>query len=171
MESPVTGKDLVERLGLARHPQGGFFRQTHESTRTIDTPDRIDGQRPTFNTIFYLLTRESPIGHFHKDRSEILHYFHLGAPLTYLTISPEGELATTILGPDITRGHVLQLLVPANTWKATLLDGDFGLLSEIVVPGYDPRDMEIARADRLTRLFPHLADRVLPYVARDPLAD
>ncbi|MEJ7597740.1 MAG: cupin domain-containing protein [Kofleriaceae bacterium] len=160
------GSDLVEQLGLVRHPQGGFFRQTHETAWSVETADRADGRRPGLNMIFYLLTRESPIGHFHKDRSDIVHYFHLGSPLTYLTISPAGELSTTILGPDLARGHVLQLVVPGGTWKATVLDGDFGLLSEVVAPAYDPRDMEIATAERLTRLFPHLTDRVLPYVAR-----
>jgi predicted cupin superfamily sugar epimerase len=118
-------------------------------------------------SIFYMLTSNRPIGHFHKNKSDIMHYFHLGSPMIYLTISPKGELEKFTLGPDIMQGHLLQLMVKGGYWKASALEkGDFGLLSEAVSPGFDYDDMTIAEPDVLRNQFPHLWDQVAPYVAK-----
>jgi len=34
-------------------------------------------------SIFYMLTNENPISYFILNRSDIMHYFHIGSPLTY----------------------------------------------------------------------------------------
>jgi predicted cupin superfamily sugar epimerase len=72
-------------------------------------------------SIYYLLTREGPIGHFHRNRSDIVHYFQLGDPIEYTLIHPDGALETVTMGPDPRRGQVLQLTVPGGIWKASRL--------------------------------------------------
>lgn len=115
-----------------------------------------------------MLTDDRPIGHFHMNKSDILHYFHLGSPMTYLTISPTGQLNTFILGPDMTKGHVLQQVVLGGYWKASVLQqGTFGLLSEAVSPGFDYHDMTIAKPDALKLQFPDLWEKIAPYIKRD----
>ena len=72
-------------------------------------------------SIFYLLTAEGPIGHFHRNESDIVHYFHLGDPIEYFLIHPDGRLETVLMGPDPTRGQRLQLTVHGGIWKASRL--------------------------------------------------
>src|SRR5262249_3702803 len=84
---------------------------------------------------------------------------HVGGPLNYTTIDPEGDIQTFVLGPDPTQGHCLQRVVPGGYWKASeLLDGSFGLISEAVVPAFSPEDRTIGKRSELAELFPRAGD-------------
>ena len=151
---------LIEALQLEPHVEGGYFRRTFQSDHRprIDTPE---GERYTLTSIYYLLTRESPVGHWHLNKSDILHFFHLGAPVTYYLIHPDGRLETVVLGPDPTQGHQLQLAVTGGTWKAShLSSGRYGLISEAVAPGFEYEDMTLGKRDHLLQLFPQHRDIV-----------
>lgn len=148
-------QQLIRELQLQPHTEGGYFRRTYcagESTLT-----RGGAERPLMSSIFYLLTDDSPRGFFHCNHSDIVHYWQAGAALRYYLIDPQGTLRQVTLGPAIDRGEQLQLLVPGGIWKATELEqGEYGLLSEAVAPGFDYGDMELATAQRLQQLFPEL---------------
>lgn len=151
---------LIEKLSLDEHVEGGYFVRTYQSSIQ-------SGIHPSMTSIFYMLTSNNPIGHFHKNKSDIMHYFHLGSPITYLTISPEGRLEKFTLGSDIIQGNLLQLLVKGGYWKASVLEkGDFGLLSEAVTPGFNYDDMTIAKPDTMRNQFPNLWDQIAPYIAK-----
>lgn len=157
--SPYMNKhSLIKHLNLAEHIEGGYFARTYQSAHHAEN-------RALMSSIFYLLTDDRPIGHFHLNKSDIMHYFHLGSPITYLTISPSGELETFTLGSDITQGHKLQMLVKGGYWKASALkSGEFGLLSEAVSPGFEYQDMTLGASEILKSQFPHLWDQIAPYV-------
>jgi predicted cupin superfamily sugar epimerase len=99
------------------------------------------------------------------NQSDILHFFQAGSPITYFTISPEGILDTFVLGTDVVKGQLPQLLVKGGYWKASvLLEGEFGLLSEAVSPGFDYGDMTIAEPDVMKALYPGLWEQIQGYV-------
>ena len=152
----LTAAELVEHLGLDGPVEGGFFRRTYASDYTLLTED--DRERLTLSSIFYLLAAESPIGHFHLNQSDIVHYFHLGDPITYYLLHPPGELETTVMGSDVRRGQVLQLTVPGGVWKASEIPSNgshgFGLISEAVTPGFEYDDMTLGYRDVLVAQFP-----------------
>ena len=153
---------LINALCLAPHVEGGYFRRTYQSDLTASLPY---GERRLLSSIYYLLTDDSPIGHLHRNRSDIMHYFHGGSPLAYLIVHPDGRLERSILGSDLAQGQQLQLLVPAGCWKASeLLGGEFGLISEAVAPGFDYADMELATQALVLSLFPQLWDSLSKYV-------
>lgn len=53
----------------------------------------------------------------------------------------------------------MQLMVPGNTWKACyLLDGEYGLISEAVAPGFEYEDMQIGKEEELVLKFPQHKD-------------
>jgi predicted cupin superfamily sugar epimerase len=151
-----TAAELIEALGLDGHVEGGFYRRTYEA----GGKPRIDegrGARFSMTSIFYLLTDAGPVGHFHRNRSDIVHYFHLGDPIEYFLIHPDGRLETAVMGPDPTRGQRLQLTVAGGIWKASrLTDGPagYGLISEAVTPGFDYADMTLGRTSELVQRFP-----------------
>lgn len=149
-----TTEELIDALGLEPHVEGGYFKRTFQADHRerIQTPR---GERFTLTSIYYLLTRASPVGHWHLNRSDIIHYFHLGAPITYYLIHPDGRLETAVLGPDPSRGQTLQLAVKGGTWKAShLTSGDYGLISEAVAPGFDYADMQLGEREALLAAFP-----------------
>ena len=147
-------KTLIEKLELQPHVEGGYFRRSFQADHRplIDT---ANGPRFTLTSIYYLLTDDSPCGHWHCNQSDILHYFHLGAPVTYYMVDPDGRLQTAILGADVAKGEHLQLAVPGGTWKASHLPaGEYGLLSEAVAPGFDYADMTLGNVKDLVADYP-----------------
>lgn len=156
--------DLIQKLSLVKHIEGGYFKETYRSNLTIET-DRAGGTRNLLTSIYYLLTDDSPIDYFHKNKSDIIHYFHGGFPITYLVLETNGNLSKFKLGFDLLKGHVPQLLVPKDCWKAAILEeGEFGLLGEAVAPGFEYQDMEIANSDFFQSHFPHLWEELSPYI-------
>jgi predicted cupin superfamily sugar epimerase len=157
-------QQLIDSLSLVEHVEGGYFAETHRSAETISTI-REGSDRAVLTSIYYLLTDDRPIDHFHKNQSDILHYFHLGSPITYLLLHPDGRLDRVQMGSDPNLGHVLQLLVPGGCWKAAVLErGEFGLIGEAVAPGFDYRDMELATAEGLQAEFPDQWESLAPYI-------
>ena len=146
----------MERLSLLEHLEGGYFAENYRSPTSMET-NREGKERAVLTSIYYMLTDDRPIDRFHKNQSDIIHYFHAGSAITYLIVSPQGDLQTAKLGLDINRGEVPQLLVPGGFWKAAVLEtGEFGLLGEAVAPGFDYRDMEIGKAEKFNFWFPDL---------------
>jgi len=149
--------DIIARLKLEAHPrEGGWFRRTYTSHLTTETSS---GKRQLASAIYYLLTTEQPVGYLHRNKSNIVHCYHLGAPIKYSVINNQGKLETTILGPDLDQGQVPQLLVAGGLWKATqLMDGEYALITEVVAPGFDYEDNEIATVEVMQKEFPDLIE-------------
>ena len=82
---------IIKKLSMKKHVEGGYYYEAHRSEILIDT-NRQDKDRSISTSIFYMLTNDNPIGYFHKNKSDIIHYFHGGSALTYLIIYPNGEL-------------------------------------------------------------------------------
>lgn len=146
---------LIDQLQLQPHVEGGYFRRSFCASQNI--AGSAQGQRPLASAIYYLLTDDSPIGYFHRNRSEILHVWQGGNALSYLLIDPQGHIARHRLGPNLAAGEQLQLLVPGGYWKATeLVEGQFGLLTELVCPSFVYEDMQLASAGQMQQDFPSL---------------
>ncbi|MGZ5027057.1 MAG: cupin domain-containing protein [Methylobacter sp.] len=157
-------QQLIEKLSLTPHIEGGYFCRTYSSD--LKTGIAADSRpRSLLSSIFYMLTEDSPIGHLHKNKSDIIHYFHGGSPLTYYILHPDGTLEKRILGTDLDSGQQLQLIVRGGCWKASELEtGEFGLISEAVSPGFDYDDMELAEKETIKTGFPQVWDQLSKYV-------
>jgi predicted cupin superfamily sugar epimerase len=155
---------IIQQLNLEPHREGGFYRQTYESRATVKTRG---GPRPLMNCIYYLLTRGSPIGHFHRVGSDITHFYHLGGPIHFLLISQDGKSSKIVAGPDLDKGHILGFTIPGGNWFCSYLDekAEFGLISEAVAPGFDFADHAMATHDDFSRDFPHLYDDIKRYIS------
>lgn len=156
-------QEIIKILSLEPHPsEGGYFKRTFSSE--INTACSA-GTRKSLSSIYYMLTSDSPIGHLHKNKSDIIHYFHSGSAITYTIIHPNGQLETKILGNDLSHGQTPQLTVKGGCWKASELnEGDYGLLSEAVSPGFEYADMELAQSATIRERFPELFDTVKKYI-------
>ena len=156
-------QEIIKSLSLEPHPsEGGYFKRTYCSAITVACPA---GTRNTLSSIYYMLSDDSPIGYLHKNQSDIIHYFHSGSAINYTIIHPDGRLENQTLGNDLSRGQTPQLTVKGGCWKAgELCEGQYGLLSEAVSPGFEYGDMELAKAVNIREHFPALFEAVKRYI-------
>lgn len=125
----TTADELIARLALQPHPEGGHYRQTWIA-------DSADGIRPAGSCIYFLL-KAGESSHWHRvDAVEIWHYY-AGAPLILsLSESDEGPAKDQILGPDVLNGEQPQLIVPPHHWQAAKTTGDYTLVGCTVSPAF-----------------------------------
>jgi predicted cupin superfamily sugar epimerase len=135
--------DIIARLELKPHPEGGHYRETFRDVRT-------DAHGRSRSTAIYYLLRHGERSNWHRiDAVEIWHYYS-GAALT-LKIANEGCGPHTVtLGPDVTAGQRPQAIVPVGAWQAAESTGDWTLVGCTVAPGFEFASFELANAD----LFP-----------------
>lgn len=135
---------LVAALGLAPHPEGGWFRETW---RTPDTLPAHGGTRSAATAIHYLLL-DGEASRWHRVRSGELWLWQGGGPLV-LSLGGTGERprydSDVLLGPDPLAGHALQHLVEPGEWQAARPAAEaYALVACIVSPGFDAADFELA---------------------------
>ncbi|MEX3776882.1 cupin domain-containing protein [Pseudomonas sp. MYb118] len=148
-------EDVIAALNLEPHVEGGYYRRTFQADQQ-PLVETAGGSRYAMTSIFYLLTAESPIGRFHLNKSDIVHYYQLGDAIEYSLILADGTLKTVVMGNNVMAGECLQLHVPGGVWKASLLmegSAGFGLISEAVTPGFDFADMQMGDRETLIEAF------------------
>ena len=133
--------DLVSSLGLAPHPEGGWYREVHRSSLTVQAPQ---GQRAALTTIHYLLEAQQ-LSRWHVVDADEVWQHQAGAPLTLLAYDPVSRaLQQHALGP-LSGGHTPFAVIPAGVWQAASSRGDYTLVSCTVGPGFDFQDFRFVR--------------------------
>jgi predicted cupin superfamily sugar epimerase len=156
--------EIARLLGLAPHPEGGYYRETYRSPGTIPADalgGNFNGPRH-FSTAIYYLLPAGQFSAFHRIRQDEGWHFYMGEPLTIYELGTGGALTSRILGTELDQGQVPQLMVRAGHWFAASVEGGQGyaLAGCTVAPGFDFSDFEMARRDQLTALYPAHADLV-----------
>lgn len=133
---------LAVSLGLEPHPEGGWYRQTWASPVAVTLPD--GRSRPTATLIHFLLPAGASSA-WHRVASAEVWLAHTGTVTLELGgdgAAPE-DPAPVLLGVDLGRGEVAQVLVPAGVWQRTVPADDDALVSCLVSPGFDFADFEL----------------------------
>ncbi len=149
-------KSLICELGLASHPEGGWFRETYRSTR-------LDPSGRAASTLIYFLLARGQCSRLHRIDADEGWHLYRGGPLEIFQLdesSPGGALCVTRLGLDLAQGERPQHVVPAGHWfGAALPDGvDYALVGCSVAPGFEFSRFELAdRRDLLARFPAHRA--------------
>lgn len=148
----------IEKLALAPHPEGGWFRETYRAQETIPVaglPGRFDSAR-SFSTAIYFLLVSGQFSALHRIKSDELWFFHAGGPLAIHSLTEEGRHHTRILGNTPEQGQTLQAVVAAGSWFGAhpLAPHSFTLVSCTVAPGFDFSDFEMGGRNELLTLFP-----------------
>jgi len=133
----MTADEIIFRLGLEPHPEGGWYRQTWAAKAET-------GARPAGTCIYFLL-KAGERSHWHRvDAAEIWH-FYAGAPLTLrVAETAVGPAIARSLGPDLAAGQCPQLIVPTGHWQAAQTTGAWSLVGCTVSPGFRFEGFELA---------------------------
>jgi predicted cupin superfamily sugar epimerase len=143
---------VIRELGLAPHPEGGWFRETYRSTR-------LDPSGRAASTLIYFLLAQGQCSRLHRIDADEGWHLYRGGPLEIFELdesSPGGALGVTRLGLDLEQGERPQHVVPAGRWfGAALPDGvDYALAGCSVAPGFEFRHFELAARRELLARFP-----------------
>ncbi|MEV0112981.1 cupin domain-containing protein [Streptomyces sp. NPDC050844] len=138
---------LARKLGMQRHPEGGWFVETWRAQHSF-TPAGYPGERAAATAIYFLLCPGEESA-WHVVRSDEIWLWHRGGPLD-LVIGGDGELPKEgtepiRIGSSIEDGERPQALVPGGMWQSARPAGDEPVLvSCIVSPGFDYADFRLA---------------------------
>ena len=130
MSVPSEANRLIEMLDLKPHPEGGYFRETFRDT---------SGEGRARSTAIYFLLKGGEVSRWHRiDVPEVWHFYR-GAPLELMLGKDR-----YVLGHDIDKAQVPQLVVPAGQWQMARSQGDFSLVGCTVAPGFEFEHFELA---------------------------
>ena len=135
MRGAAAADEIIARLGLEPHPEGGHYRETFRAA---------DGGRGASTAIYFLL-KAGERSHWHKvvDADELWHYY-AGAPLE-LALSDDGRTVRRLrLGTDFDLGERPQAVVPRGVWQAARSLGAWTLIGATVAPGFLFEQFEMA---------------------------
>jgi predicted cupin superfamily sugar epimerase len=139
MPAALTAAEVIARLELEPHPEGGHFRETFRDAC-------VDAQGRSASTAIYFLLARGERSHWHRiDAVEVWHYY-AGAPLALRIADADGRRELR-LGPDLAAGESPQAIVPPHAWQAAESCGDWTLVGCTVAPGFDFATFELAAKD------------------------
>lgn len=128
---------IIARLGLAPHPEGGWYRETWRA-------EARDGARASATAIHFLL-EAGQRSHWHRVDGAEIWLWHAGHPLRLMTAADaEGPVQEVLLGGDVLGGEAPQHLIPALHWQAAEADRGWALVSCVVSPGFEFAGFDLA---------------------------
>ena len=132
MALPKEAADIVARLGLKPHPEGGHYRETFRD-------ESVDASGRSRSTAIYFLLARGERSHWHRiDAVEVWHYY-AGCALALRIADADGERSA-----DLAAGEVPQAIVPPHAWQAAESNGDWTLVGCTVAPGFEFAKFELA---------------------------
>jgi uncharacterized protein len=151
--------ELIGKLGLQPHPEGGWYREIYRSATRVET---ARGSRSALTTIYYLL-EQNQLSRWHVVQADELWHFYGGAPLELLEYDPVARrlgrhVLGHVVGPVV--GHVVDrsasdvvggagasdaapvAVIPTGLWQAARSLGTCSLVGCTVGPGFEFADFQ-----------------------------
>ena len=141
---------LIEWLGMTRHPEGGFYRETFRSRETVVPGGRVV-ERSALTTIYFL-----PVGggfsRWHRVLADEAWHFYEGDPLELRWAPDDGSRVVQatlgpIADPVVAAPTTPVQVVPAGWWQTARTTGAYTLVGCTVGPGFDFADFQMLADD------------------------
>jgi uncharacterized protein len=136
--------ELIERLHLRAHPEGGHYAEVHRSTLRIDPRDGRPPRAALTSIHFLLCAGEA--SRWHRVASDEV-WCHLeGDPLELHLLDGERRTLSSVTLGRVSGQAQSQHTVPPGVWQAARSRGDYSLAACIVGPGFEFDDFELMSA-------------------------
>jgi predicted cupin superfamily sugar epimerase len=161
--------ELIHRLDLKPHPEGGFFSETYRAVQRVirdsddsdsDSDNNSSAQKRSASTAIYYLLCDGAHSAWHRIKSDEVWHFYAGEPLNVHVLDETGALVTHKLGNTLTHTDaVFQAVVPAGLWFAAECadPASFALVGCTVAPGFEFSEFELADVGALKARHPQHA--------------
>ncbi|MFO7822038.1 MAG: cupin domain-containing protein [Lentisphaeria bacterium] len=149
---------FIDKLGLQKHPEGGYFREVYRSDETLPRdalPERFEADRTVSTSIYFLLS-DNDFSAFHRMKQDEVWHYHAGATVVIKGIDPKGKLHTMRLGIDLTADERPEQVIPRDWIFGAYIEGkdNYALVSCTVAPGFEFQDFELMPRRKLLEIFP-----------------
>ena len=134
--------ELIRRLRLEPHPEGGWYREVHRSAELVQTPR---GPRSALTSIYFLLETQQK-SRWHVVASDELWHHVAGAPLELVTYSPGSRVIHHAVLGSPNEAREPTGVARAGVWQAARSLGAWTLLACDVGPGFDFEDFAFIAA-------------------------
>jgi predicted cupin superfamily sugar epimerase len=150
----ASAAELVRLLGLAPHPEGGFYIETFRAPALpFELPRR--GVRNASTAIYFLL-EAGTFSAFHSVESDEIWHHYLGAPVELHTLDQARGHRVVQLGSELFAGEVPQHVIPGGVIQAArVTTGSYALCGCTVAPGFDFADFVMPGSAELVSRFPN----------------
>lgn len=151
-------QNIIQKLQLEPHPEGGYYRQTYKSVGEIKEDslrENYQGKRNYSTCIYFLLTSEN-FSAFHRIKQDEIWHFYDGSPIRLHMISKSGVHTSHKIGRDLGNGEVPQFVVEGGNWFASevIHENSYSLVGCTVSPGFTFEDFELKSRKELISIFP-----------------
>lgn len=151
-------EEIIEKLDLTPHPEGGYFKETYRSDGLIDKESldtQYSGNRNYSTSIYFLLTSDA-FSAFHKIHQDEIWHFYSGSPILLHMIDQEGYYSEVTIGSNLNKDETPQFIVPGGVWFASEVknENSYSLVGCTVAPGFDFDDFELGIRDKMIEKFP-----------------
>jgi len=169
MINGMTFEDVRKHLDLSPNATCGFVRVTFVSKHKIAPggmqPPFAHG-RPVRSALYFMLTPEEPVK-LHRIRNDQLYHYYLGDPIEVLMMLEDGSTEFHTIGPDLSKGHQVQLYIPGGTFHTARIIGErrWFLGASTEWPGVEPADVELGSVDVLVTKYPTVAAEIRSFPA------
>ena len=134
--TPNSATELITRLRLEPHPEGGWYREVHRSGELITT---ARGPRSAITSIYFLLEARQK-SRWHVVASDELWHHVGGAPLELVTYSPDTRVVHHAVRGSPNDAREPTGIARAGVWQAARSLGEYSLMACDVGPGFDFED-------------------------------
>lgn len=151
-------RELIDRLSLLPHPEGGWYREIYRSRELVQTRR---GPRAALTTIHYLLERQQA-SRWHVVEADEVWHFYSGEALELFEYHPATDrLERHVLG-DVGSGNEAVAVIPSGAWQAARSLGECSLVGCTVGPGFEFEDFRFVAA--LPGHAAHFTGKLAPFV-------
>ena len=153
--------ELIAKLELEPHPEGGFYREIFRSARLVAPLDGR-GPRAALTTIYFLLPGGA-VSRWHRVTSDEIWHLYEGGPLEVLEF--DAAVAALTRHRLVAASETPVCTVAADCWQAARALADYALVGCTVGPGFDFADFTLladdpASAERLRSQWQELASLI-----------
>jgi predicted cupin superfamily sugar epimerase len=153
----ISAEEVIARLQLLPHPEGGFYAETFRAEALpFELPGR--GARSASTAIYFLL-RAQDFSALHVVSSDEVWHHYLGDALELYCFGDDGAHRAVKLGSGLGQGELPQHVVKRGELQAARVSAGphgFALCGCTVAPGFDFADFRMpSRAELLEKLPQH----------------
>jgi len=132
----VSAEEIIDRLSLEPHPEGGWFRRTYESKEVLESPH---GFRPAGTSTLYMLIK-GEVSRLRRLDADETWFFHQGTTLHVHLYYQDNYHSILLTNNSNHSDSVAQYTIPAETiFGVTPCEHSkepFSLVSCSVCPGF-----------------------------------
>lgn len=164
-------RNIIERLNLLPHPEGGYYRRNWQSQMQATVQDAngkvVHPQRSIGSSILYLLPSHEVCG-WHRVACDEMWHFYYGSSLKLHLITKSGEHVEHILGMDLLHKELPQFIIPRQTWfcAEVIAEASFSFCGCTLWPSFSYADFELAELKKLLDDYPRHKELITSIFAR-----